>query len=62
MRGKLVYSSYPVLIEFRSSLVANSKNREVFASFKAYLLAFEKDAAVPTGDLGSAPPSANIHF
>lgn len=48
--------SYPVLTVLSSSLVANSKKREVLASFKAYLFALEKDAAVPTGDLGSAPP------
>lgn len=43
--------------------MANSKNSEVLASFKAYLLALENEAAVPTGDLGSAPPplSRNIN-
>lgn len=44
-------------MEFSSSFVANSKNSDVFASLSAYLLAFENEAAVPTGDLGSAPPS-----
>lgn len=37
--------------------MANSKKSDVLASFRAYLLAFENEAAVPTGDLGSAPPS-----
>lgn len=36
------------------SLDANSKSRDVLASFKAALLALLKEAAVPTGDLGSA--------
>lgn len=39
------------------SLEANSNNRDEFASFKACLLALLKEAAVPTGDLGSAPPT-----
>lgn len=50
------FVTYPLFIVLRSSLVANSKNSEVLASFRAYLLALENDAAVPTGDFGSAPP------
>lgn len=40
--------------EFIISFEANSKRRDVLASFKAALLALLKDAAVPTGDFGSA--------
>lgn len=49
-------NTYLVPIVLMSSLVANSRNNEVLASFRAYLLALENEAAVPTGDLGSAPP------
>lgn len=41
------------------SLEANSNNNDVLASFKAPRLALLKDAAVPVGDLGSAPPTVN---